>query len=70
MDTTPDGLTLLLSDFPSFEAWVLALSERAARARVNHCQHCWHTLVQTQRCCWCGTPRETQHGPYAPEGER
>ena len=40
MDTTPADGPLLLSDFPSFEAWVQALSERADR--VNHCQHCWH----------------------------
>lgn len=34
------------------------------------CDHCWHTLVQTQMCCWCGQPRALQHGPYMPEGDR
>ena len=39
----------------------------AARAA---CDHCWHTLVQTEMCYWCGQPRARQHGPYLPEGER
>jgi hypothetical protein len=34
------------------------------------CAHCWHRLVQTQMCCWCGKPWTLQHGPYLPEGDR
>ena len=34
------------------------------------CDHCWHRLVQTQMCCWCGKPWTLQHGPYMPEGDR
>ena len=75
MDTTPADGPLLLSDFPSFEAWVEALSERAAR--VNQCQHCWHgphawqgPLPAPRTCCWCGGTDGPPHGPYAPGGDR
>jgi hypothetical protein len=53
------------------QAQGLALLRPAAPDHVRAaCDHCWHTLVLTQMCCWCGQPRAVQHGPYVPEGER
>ena len=55
------------SQYPTSDAYNRALA--CYEAQVASCAHCWHALVQTEMCCWCGQPRARQHGPYAPEGD-
>ena len=56
------------SQYPTSDAYNRAVARY--EAQVALCDHCWHTLVQTQMCCWCGQPRALHHGPYMPEGDR
>jgi hypothetical protein len=66
--------------FLTRDEWPAAFAEQARvwreqwramfDAQRAACDHCWHRLVQTQMCCWCGKPWTLQHGPYLPEGDR